>query len=87
MVAPLPVYIINAYITGKSLTRGAVATVRRCVNQQELYLSMTQVFDPFNLIILAVAVIIFFRLRSVLGTRTGNEKPFDPFAGQSEDNS
>jgi predicted lipid-binding transport protein (Tim44 family) len=47
---------------------------------------MTQVFDPFNIIILAVAVIIFFRLRSVLGTRTGNEKPFDPFAGQSEDN-
>lgn len=45
---------------------------------------MTQVFDPFNLIILAVAVIIFFRLRSVLGTRTGNEKPFDPFAGQDK---
>jgi len=41
---------------------------------------MNQVFDPFNIIILAVAVIIFFRLRSVLGTRTGNEKQFDPFA-------
>ncbi len=43
---------------------------------------MTQVFDPFNLIILAVAVIIFFRLRSVLGSRTGNEKPFDPTIGR-----
>ena len=43
---------------------------------------MTQVFDPFNLIILAVAVIIFFRLRSVLGSRTGNEKPFDPPIGR-----
>ncbi len=46
---------------------------------------MNQVFDPFNIIILAVAVIIFFRLRSVLGTRTGNEKPFDPFAGENND--
>ena len=46
---------------------------------------MNQVLDPFNIIILAVAVIIFFRLRSVLGTRTGNEKPFDPFAGGSND--
>ncbi len=45
---------------------------------------MNQVFDPFNIIIIAVAVIIFFRLRSVLGTRTGNEEPFDPFAGDSE---
>ncbi len=46
---------------------------------------MNQVFDPFNIIILAVAVIIFFRLRAVLGTRTGNEKPFDPFAGANDD--
>ena len=46
---------------------------------------MNQVFDPFNIIILAVAVIIFFRLRSVLGSRTGNEKPFDPFSGSDKD--
>ncbi len=46
---------------------------------------MNQVFDPFNIIILAVAVIIFFRLRAVLGTRTGNEKPFDPFAGEKDE--
>lgn len=40
---------------------------------------MNQAFDPLNIIILAVAVIIFLRLRSVLGSRTGNEKRFDPF--------
>jgi predicted lipid-binding transport protein (Tim44 family) len=47
---------------------------------------MNQVFDPFNIIILAIAVIIFFRLRSVLGTRTGNEKSFDPFGSSKNDN-
>ncbi len=46
---------------------------------------MNQVLDPFNIIILAVAVIIFFRLRAVLGTRTGNEKPFDPFSSAGDD--
>ncbi|MCB1378705.1 MAG: Tim44 domain-containing protein [Alphaproteobacteria bacterium] len=36
-------------------------------------------FDPFNLLLLAVAVIVFWRLRSVLGSRTGSERPpFDP---------
>lgn len=87
MVAPLPVYIINAYIAGESLTRIAAQMTGAVSTRQEFRLSMTQVFDPFNIIILAVAVIIFFRLRSVLGTRTGNEKPFDPFAGKSEENS
>lgn len=87
MVAPLPVYIINAYIAVESLTRIAAQMMGAASTRQEFQLSMTQVFDPFNIIILAVAVIIFFRLRSVLGTRTGNEKPFDPFAGQGEDGS
>lgn len=32
-------------------------------------------FDPLNLILLAAAVIIFWRLRSVLGQRTGYERP------------
>ena len=36
---------------------------------------MNQVFDPLNLFILAIAVVIFFKLRSVLGRRTGNERP------------
>jgi predicted lipid-binding transport protein (Tim44 family) len=44
---------------------------------------MNQAFDPLNLLILAIAVVIFLRLRSVLGKRTGNERPpFDPYAGR-----
>ena len=41
---------------------------------------MNEAFDPLNIIILVVAVIIFLRLRSVLGRKTGHErKPtFDP---------
>jgi len=34
-----------------------------------------------NLIFLAIAVVVFFRLRSVLGKRTGNERPpHDPYS-------
>lgn len=37
-------------------------------------------FDPLNIFLLAVALVVFWRLRSVLGTRTGTEKPpFDIF--------
>jgi predicted lipid-binding transport protein (Tim44 family) len=36
---------------------------------------MNQAFDPINLIILAAAVVVFLRLRAVLGRRTGNERP------------
>ena len=44
---------------------------------------MDQAFDPLNLLILAIAVVIFLRLRSVLGKRTGSERPpFDPYAGR-----
>jgi predicted lipid-binding transport protein (Tim44 family) len=31
--------------------------------------------DPLNILLLAVALVVFWRLRSVLGTRTGNERP------------
>lgn len=42
---------------------------------------MSEAFDIYNLIFLALAVFIFLRLRSVLGRRTGNErKPFDPYS-------
>jgi predicted lipid-binding transport protein (Tim44 family) len=42
---------------------------------------MNQAFDPLNLLILAIAVVVFLRLRSVLGKRTGNERPpLDPIA-------
>lgn len=37
-------------------------------------------FDPLNLLLLAVALIVFWRLRSVLGSRTGSERPpLDPY--------
>ena len=39
----------------------------------------SDIFDLTNILLLGVAVIIFFRLRSVLGRKTGNERPrFDP---------
>ena len=40
---------------------------------------MNEVLDPVNLFFIAVAVVIFFKLRSVLGTRTGHDRPIDPF--------
>ena len=37
-------------------------------------------FDPLNILLLGVALVVLWRLRSVHGTRTGNEKPpVDPF--------
>ena len=40
----------------------------------------SDIFDLTNILLLAVAIIIFFRLRSVLGRKTGNERPrLDPF--------
>ncbi|MBJ3777808.1 Tim44/TimA family putative adaptor protein [Acuticoccus mangrovi] len=45
---------------------------------------MSEIFDIYNLMILALAVAIFLRLRSVLGRRTGNERPpYDPYAAKS----
>jgi len=41
--------------------------------------SMRDVFDIYTIIFLALAVFIFLRLRSVLGQRTGRERPpYDP---------
>jgi predicted lipid-binding transport protein (Tim44 family) len=41
---------------------------------------MRDVFDIYTIIFLALAVFIFLRLRSVLGQRTGRERPpFDPY--------
>lgn len=43
-------------------------------------------FDPLNILLLAVALVVFWRLKSVLGTRTGTEKPpFDPFEVKSRE--
>lgn len=46
---------------------------------------MNDIFDPLNIILLALAVFVFIRLRSVLGKRTGNERPpFDPYSKPDE---
>jgi predicted lipid-binding transport protein (Tim44 family) len=36
---------------------------------------MNHIFDPFNLVLIGIAGFIFWRLKSVLGTRTGHERP------------
>jgi len=42
---------------------------------------MPNVFDIYTIIFLALAVFIFLRLRSVLGQRTGRERPpYDPYS-------
>src|SRR3984885_13240013 len=44
---------------------------------------MSDVFDIYTIIFLALAVVIFMRLRSVLGQRTGRERPpYDPYAAR-----
>jgi predicted lipid-binding transport protein (Tim44 family) len=44
---------------------------------------MQNVFDIYTIIFLALAVFIFLRLRSVLGQRTGRERPpFDPYSAR-----
>src|SRR3954464_4274216 len=45
--------------------------------------SMSDVFDIYTIIFLALAVFIFLRLRSVLGQRTGRERPpYDPYSAR-----
>ncbi len=49
---------------------------------------MNEIFDVYNIIFLIAAVVIFLRLRSVLGNRTGNERqPFDPYAARQKQDS
>src|SRR3981081_4946481 len=44
---------------------------------------MQDVFDISTIILLALAVFIFLRLRSLLGQRTGRERPpYDPFSAR-----
>ncbi len=38
---------------------------------------MNDTFDPITLLIIAAAVIVFFKLRGVLGQRTGHDDPID----------
>ncbi|NKB51591.1 MAG: Tim44/TimA family putative adaptor protein [Rhizobiaceae bacterium] len=42
--------------------------------------------DLFTLLPLAVALFVFWKLRSVLGTRNGNERPpYEPYTGNDDD--
>src|SRR5262245_64192159 len=42
---------------------------------------MSEAFDIYTLLFLVLAVVIFIRLRNVLGRRTGNQRqPFDPYS-------
>ena len=42
---------------------------------------MNGFFDFYTILFLVLAVVIFLRLRNVLGRRTGNERqPFDPYS-------
>ena len=44
---------------------------------------MSEAFDIYTLLFLVLAVVIFIRLRNVLGRRTGNERPpYDPYTTQ-----
>ena len=46
---------------------------------------MNDFLDIYSIIFLVIAVVIFLKLRSVLGKRTGNEKPpFDRYSGRKE---
>jgi predicted lipid-binding transport protein (Tim44 family) len=44
---------------------------------------MRDVFDIYTIVFLALAVVIFLKLRSVLGQRTGRERPpYDPYSAR-----
>ena len=45
---------------------------------------MSQPFDPLYLLIFCIAVVLLFKLRNVLGTRTGNERRYDPVQRQEQ---
>lgn len=47
---------------------------------------MGHMFDVTTIIFLVLAVVIFLRLRSVLGKRTGHERPpYDPYSARNRD--
>ncbi|PVB61938.1 Tim44/TimA family putative adaptor protein [Labrenzia sp. 011] len=48
---------------------------------------MNEIFDPVTLLLMGLAVFILFKLRSVLGKRTGSERPpFDPYSKPEQPN-
>lgn len=48
---------------------------------------MNDLFDPLNLVLAAIALMVVWRLRAVLGQRTGHERPpIDPYTGSRKAN-
>lgn len=46
---------------------------------------MSNGFDIYTIILLGLAIFVLFRLRSVLGTRTGHERPpYDPYSRREQ---
>jgi hypothetical protein len=41
---------------------------------------MNSILDILTLLFFVIAVVVYFRLRSVLGRRTGNERPYDQYS-------
>ena len=67
IIAREPASAPQIWILGPAIElRGAVITT---------FEGMKDVFDIYTIIFLALAVFIFLRLRSVLGQRTGRERP------------
>jgi predicted lipid-binding transport protein (Tim44 family) len=63
------------------LTRGWLPVFGKDHAQAKKY--VRDVFDIYTIIFLALAVFIFLRLRSVLGQRTGRERPpYDPYSAR-----
>ena len=61
----------------------AMPTGPHAGRRMRFFESMRDVFDIYTIIFLALAVFIFLRLRSVLGQRTGRERPpYDPYAAR-----
>jgi predicted lipid-binding transport protein (Tim44 family) len=65
----------NLYDWPKHFLYKGLSSKRATKAQRESNVVMSPVFDPLNIILLAVAVIMLWRLKSVLGQRTGNERP------------
>ncbi len=64
---------------------GEFRTNRGSIHQRGWRLRMSEAFDIYTLLFLVLAVVIFIRLRNVLGRRTGNERPpFDPYTAPDQ---
>jgi len=75
---------LRAYIEqGDRVPCGGSNRSRKTVPQTRDVERMPDVFDIYTIIFLALAVFIFLRLRSVLGQRTGRERPpYDPYSAR-----